>query len=71
MPVARILIICPVTGALVPIGIETIGGPGFRSLVPTSGTLTECDACRRRHEWWRAETYLEGRVPRRARADHV
>ena len=65
--VARVLIRCPVSSELVSVGLEVADGPAFRKRVPRSGTLVGCVACGRRHEWWRAETYLEGRPPRRDR----
>ena len=63
---SRVMIMCPVTERRVPIGLEVEAGPRFRRDVPHSGTV-RCDACRRFHAWYRAETVLEGVTDRRPR----
>jgi len=65
----RVMIVCPVTEQRVPIGIEVEDGPRFRRGVPHSGTV-RCEACRRYHAWYRAETVLEG-VATRQRRDRL
>jgi hypothetical protein len=56
----RVVIRCPVTERLVPTGLESDDGSGFRRRLPSSDRL-ECVACRRTHAWHRGEAMLEGR----------
>ncbi len=56
---SRVMIVCPVTERLVPTRYEAEPGRAFRRRLPESGSVV-CDACTRRHAWFRAETLLEG-----------
>ena len=56
---SRVMIICPVTEQPVPTRHEAEATSSFRRSLPESGSLT-CEACGRRHSWFRPETLLEG-----------
>lgn len=55
----RVMIICPVTERPVPTRFEVDAIAGFRRRLPESASL-QCQACGRRHAWFRAEAVLEG-----------
>ncbi len=67
--VIRVLFQCPVTDHLVPTGVSVDDVDGYRPKIPRSGTVETCTACSRKHTWWREETVLEGRQPRKVRPE--
>jgi hypothetical protein len=60
------MIVCPVKELPVPTKSEVEATRAFRRSVPESGTII-CEACGRRHSWYRPETFLEGEPMPRAR----
>lgn len=56
---SRVMIVCPVKESPVPTKFEVEPTRAFRRDLPESGT-TVCEACGRRHSWYRSETLLEG-----------
>ena len=65
----RVMFRCPVTDRDVPTGLVVDDVPEARGQVPRTGTLHGCEACGRRHAWWRQEVALEGRPQRRVRRE--
>ena len=65
----RVMFRCPITDREIPTGVVVDDVPDARSQVPRSGTIVTCDACGRKHAWWRAEIFLEGRPPRPVRRE--
>ena len=65
----RVMVRCPITDREVPTGAVVDDVPEARRQIPRSGTVLACEACGRRHAWWRAEATLEGRPRRQVRKE--
>lgn len=65
----RVMFRCPVSGAWVPTGVVIDEEVIPKARIPTSGSIEHCADCGRRHDWWRTETLLEGRPPRKPRRE--